>query len=250
MLSKRIILPLIACVLTLCSVHGQCMIDTARASKVVEVDAHILAGGSSVIQNYQHKFPQIKNMNTNTGGSFGAGFRAVFPIRRFIGFGTGIDIMLHNYNMDMTVMGNDNASMSAVFIDNRMWYMNFPLFVSLRLDVDRRVRWDIDLGMYYAYGFAGVQRQRIYRADINAMDEIVPQLENVKTGYFHSNATFINVFNRGDIGLHLATSLNFGPHLMVGGRLQIGCKNSARANGVLNPSVHNITFNGVLGYRF
>lgn len=225
-------------------------VDFSPSDRLVEVDVHAIGGASSVMQNYKSCFPQIQNLNVNMGASLGIGARAVFGIRGYFGFGTAIDVTLNNYNMDMAVMGTDRASMSAVFVDNHTYKVNVPVFVSFRFNVDRSVRWNVDAGLYYSYGFAGTQKQSIYRADINEMEELVAQKLNVKTDYYHSGDTFINSFNRGDIGLHLATSLNFGPHLLVGVQAQTGFKNSARPNGVQNPKIRNYDFHAVLGYRF
>jgi len=235
--------------LPLCA-RSEDFVDFSPAKRFIEVDIHALGGFGSVLQNYKKQFPQIQNLNVNKGESFGLGFRAVFGIKEFLGFGTALDVTTNSYNIDMAVIGSDNASMSAVFIDNRTYTVNVPVFVSFRFGVDRSVRWSVDCGFYYAYGFAGKQKQRIYRADVNAMDELVPQLVNTSTDYYHSAATFINAFNRGDLGLHLATYVNFGPHLVVGARYQLGFKNISRSSGVVNPSIHNQYFQGVVGYRF
>lgn len=232
------------------SVAAADFVDFTPSDRLVEVDAHAIGGASSVMQNYKSCFPQIQNLNVNMGASLGIGARAVFGLRGYLGFGTAIDVTLNNYNVDMAVMGTDRASMSAVFIDNHTYKVNVPVFVSFRFNVDRSVRWNVDVGVYYSYGFAGTQKQNIYRADINEMEELVSQKLNVKTDYYHSENTFINSFNRGDIGLHVATSLNFGPHLLVGVRAQTGLKNSARPNGVRNPMIRNYDFHAVLGYRF
>ncbi|MBD5297902.1 MAG: PorT family protein [Bacteroides sp.] len=225
-------------------------VDFSKSDKLIEVDVHAFGGAGSVTQNYKKLFPQIRNLNVNMGGSGGLGFRAVFGLRNYLGFGTSLDVTMNTYNMDMTVMGSDNASMSALFIDNRAYYVNIPVFVSFRFNVAENVRWSVDGGFYYAYGFAGSQKQRIYRADTNAMGELVAQTQSVKTGYFHSPSTFINAFNRGDLGLHLATYVNFGPHLVVGAKYQYGVKNISRPLGVENPSIHNHYLHGVVGYRF
>ncbi|MCM1293594.1 MAG: PorT family protein [Bacteroides sp.] len=225
-------------------------VDFSPAKRMLEVDVHALGGVGSVIQNYKSHFPQIQNLNVNLGESLGLGFRAVYGIREYLGFGTAIDLTMNKYNIDMAILGSDNMSMSAVFIDNRMYYVNIPVFASFRFNIDKSVRWSVDVGMYYAYGIGGTQKQRIYRADVNAMDELVPQVVDVKTDYFHSSSTLINGFNRGDLGVHLATFVNFGPHLIVGARYQIGCKNASRSLGVVNPSIHNHYFQGIVGYRF
>lgn len=232
------------------SAGAEVFVDFSPASRFIEVDAHAIGGVGSVLQNYKKEFPQIQNLNVNLGESLGLGFRAVFGIRGFLGLGTALDVTTNKYNIDMAILGSDNASMSAVFIDNRTYTVNIPVFVSFRFNVDRSVRWSVDAGMYYAYGLGGRQKQRIYRADVNAMDELVPQLVDVSTDYYHSRATFINGFNRGDLGFHLATYINFGPHLVVGAKYQIGVKNISRNIGVVNPSIHNQYFQGIVGYRF
>lgn len=232
------------------SVRASDFVDFSPARKLLEVDVHALGGISTITQNYKSSFPQIQNLNINLGASFGAGFKAVFGLREYLGFGTAIDITTGQYNIDMAVLGADAESMSAVFLDNTLWQVNIPIFVSFRFRVDRNVRWCVDVGGYYAYGFAGTQKQRIYRADINEMDEIVPQIERVRTDYYHSSSTFINTFNRGDIGFHLATYIDFGKHLTVGARFQTGVKNTSRSLGLINPTVRNFTFHGSVGYRF
>ncbi len=225
-------------------------VDFSRSANFIEVDVHALGGIGAASMNYAKLFPQIQNQNVNMGESLGLGFRAVFGVRNYLGFGTALDVTTNSYNIDMAVMGSDKTSMSALFIDNRTYYVNIPAFVSFRFNVDNRVRWSVDAGLYYAYGFAGTQKQRIYRADINEMEELVPQIVTVKTNYFHSHSTFINGFNRGDIGIHLATYVNFGQHFVVGAKYQHGVKNISRPLGVENHTIHTHYFHGIIGYRF
>lgn len=230
---------------------GDLKLDTAPASRFIEVDIHALGGGGSVTQNYCKLFPQIENLNVNMGGNFGIGGRAVFGLREYLGLGTAIDFTVTNYDTDMLIYGQaESDGISAAYIDNVIYRVTVPVFVSLRFNVDRSVRWNIDAGLYYSYGLGGRQKQKIFRGEINAMGELVTERENLTTDYYHSGDTFINVYNRGDIGVHLGTSLNFGPHLLVGGQLQYGLKNSARHTGVANPRVHNLSVNAMIGYRF
>lgn len=225
-------------------------LDYGPAKSLLEIELHTLAGGSTVTQNYNKIYSRIQKQNVNMGNSWGIGAKAVFGLRDFLGIGTSANLMWNQYNIDMAVVGSDNMSMSAVFIDNNNFTFNVPIFVSFRFNVAHSVRWNVDGGFYYSYGFAGKQKQKIYRAEINAMDELVPEIQTVSTDYYHSPRTLFNVFNRGDIGIHLATSLNFGPHLSVGFQTQYGLKNSARNNGIDKPSVHNYSLHGMIGYRF
>lgn len=250
---NKIKISLLTVLALLCSsltLHSEDFVDFSPAKQSLELEAHAIAGTSGVIQNYESLFPQIQNMNANMGASLGIGFRAVFGFREYFGLGTAINVTLNNYNTNIAVLGSDNRSMSSVYIDNQFYSVNFPVFLSFRFNVDKTVRWSVDAGLYYAYGFAGTQKQRIYRAEVNAMDELVPQLVNIKTDYYHSRETFINGYNRGDIGLHLATQVNFGNHFLVGLQYQFGFKNSSQAIGVVNPSIHNNLLHAKVGYRF
>lgn len=229
---------------------GDSLVSYAPATKLIETQVHLLGGGSSITQNYRNTFPNIQNQNVNMGTSWGVGAKAVFGIKEYLGFGTAIDFMLNHYNIDMAIIADDNTSMSALFVNSHNYTVNIPVFISFRFNVARKVRWNVDGGMFYTFGFGGQQKQLIYRAEINSMDELVPELERVTTDYYHSPRTLFNVFNRGDLGLHLGTSLDFGPHLSVGAQAQYGLKNQARSNGVYKPSVHNFAIHALIGYRF
>lgn len=225
-------------------------IDFGSAPRLIEVSAHAMGGISTISQNYDDVYPQIQNLNINAGNSFGIGVKAVLGIKNYLGFGTALNATLNYYNTDLAIIGNNNSSLNTVFVSNRNMTFNIPIFMSLRFNVSHSVRWDVDLGMYYSFGFAGRQRQQIYRAGINSMDELVPEMETVTTDYYHSPRTIFNVFNRGDIGLHVGTSLDFGPHLTIGLQSQYGLKNAARNNSLTDASVHNFSLLALVGYRF
>jgi|GEM_PF-432027 hypothetical protein len=221
------------------------------APQFIETEVHALAGCATVINNYKSCFPQIENLRTNMSHALGIGARGVFGIRNYLGLGTELNVMNYAYTMDMAVVNENTHSMSAVYLDNNFWYINIPVFVSLRFNIAHSVRWSVDAGAYYAFGFAGNQHQVIYRGAVNALDELVLEKVDLKTDYFHSGTTFQNVFLRGDIGAYIGSSLNFGPHFSVGFRSQIGIKNTASSpNGIEHPQIRNVSFTGTLGYRF
>lgn len=228
------------------------LLDTDKAKKPIETGIHVIAGGSSIIQNYRSTFPEIRNLDSNIGFSSGIGGRVTFGLREYLGLTTQANILFNNHNMDMAVVSGDGSeSMSALFIDSRAFYFNVPVCMTLRLNVAHSVRWNIDLGVYYSYGFAGRQRQTIYYAEISQIGQMVSERIDIKTDYFNSTATFQNSFHRSDIGIHFGTSLNFGPHLCVGFQLQKGFKNiSFTQSGIKNPRITNFTLHGMLGWRF
>ena len=221
------------------------------APQFIETEVHALVGSASVINNYRSCFPQIENLRTNMGHALGLGGRAVFGLRDYLGFGTELNVIHSTYTMDMAVVSDDNNYISAVYLDNDLWYLNIPVFASVRFNVAHSVRWHIDLGGYYAFGFAGKQHQVIYRGSVNALDELVLEKVDSKTDYFHSGSTFQNVFLRGDIGAFFCTGLNFGRHLSVDFRAQCGIKNTASSPlGIKHPHIRNVSFVGSVGYRF
>ena len=116
-------------------------VDFGPAEKFIEPEIHLLAGSSSVTQNYRSCFPEIKDLNINMGFSGGIGGSAVFGLSNFLGLGTSLDVMVNNYNIDMAVVGPNNLSVSSLFINNRAYYLNVPVFVSFRFNPMRSMRW-------------------------------------------------------------------------------------------------------------
>ncbi len=245
-----IIFLLASAIIPLKAMPTEDFVDCSPAQKLLTVQIHALGGGSTITQNYKKVFPVITNQNINMGNSWGIGAKAVFGIREYLGFGTSANVTINNYNIDMAILGDDRLSMSAAFLNNRFVTLNIPVFVNFHFNVARSVAWNVETGLFFSYGFAGHQKQRIYRAEINSMDEFIPELESIRTDYYKSPRTLFNSFRRTDIGFHIGTSLDFGPHLTVGVQSQFGFKNAAITTGVANPSIHNISLHALIGYRF
>lgn len=226
------------------------LISHSAPPKLVETQVHGILGAYSINTNYRKEIPTIQNQNTNPGFVYGIGGKAVLGITDFIGVGVQLNVLHSGYNIDMTVMSNNPIRLSAIFINSSNYTVTAPFFLSLRLNVARKVRWNIDGGLYYSFGFAGNQKQLIYRSEVNSMGEVMAEMERVSTDYYHSPRTAFNVFNRGDLGIFIGTSLDFGKHFNIGIQLPIGLKNAARTNGVISPTVHNYALQALLGYRF
>ena len=62
---------------------AQQFVSFAPARQFLEVDVHLLGGGSGVIQNYASCFPEIREINNSMGGSYGVGAGAVFGLNTF-----------------------------------------------------------------------------------------------------------------------------------------------------------------------
>lgn len=228
-------------------------VDHGPAPRFIEPQIHIWYGGSLVTENYMSCFNEISQMNSNPGSNIGLGGVAVFGISDFVGLGTELNVTLSKYRTDFAVSNNTVTSVSNIFLRNRAWYFNIPVYVQFRFNVDTRVRWNIDAGMYYSYGFSGSQSQSIYSAQINDLSQLVSVKINSKPNYFNNSDTFINSYHRGDIGLHLATALTFSRKYSVGARMNLGFKNISYIMNnawIDNPNIHNFNFAVVLGRTF
>lgn len=225
-------------------------ISFAPPRQFVELDLHLLGGTTGITQNYQGSFPQIRELNASMGAGYGVGAGAVFGFSSFLGLGTQLNLNLCHNKLNIAVSNDDITSVSNIFISNRYLYANIPVYLSFRFNLLGSLRWNVDTGFYYSYGLTGKQKQTIYNSTVNELGQLVPRVVETKPDYFHSDATFINAYNRSDIGLHLATGLQFGRHITLGCQFQIGFKNVAYTSGIVNPNIHNLSLLASLGYKF
>lgn len=225
-------------------------VNFGAPKKFIELEVHFDVGGSGVFQNYMKCFNQIKELNTTAGTSFGIGSKAVFGVSDFLGFGTELNFVLNRYSIDFAVTNAEVSSVSNIFLRNRYTYANIPVFVSFRFNASNSVRWNINLGVYYEYGLFGNQKQTIYNTSMNELGQLVPQTVEIKPAYFGSDETFINSFYHSDLGFHFSTGLTFGGHITIGAKLNLGFKNISYTDGLINPSIHNYSIMGSIGYQF
>ncbi|MCM1027998.1 MAG: PorT family protein [Pseudoflavonifractor sp.] len=225
-------------------------IDYGPAPSFLDLDIHALFGGAMITENYLGSFPEITQMNTSPGSTWGAGAKAVFGIRDWVGLGTGIDLVFNHYRVDMAVAASDVSSVSNIFLRNSSTYIRIPVFLQVRFNVSSNVRWVIDGGMYYAYGIGGSQSQDIYNAQVNSLGQLVSTVISAKNDYFSDDKTFIHSNRRSDIGLHLASGLRFS-RLSIGAGLDFGLKNIAyipHGRGIVTPNIHNFCYYLSVGY--
>lgn len=230
--------------------YSQEFISFAPARQFLEVDVHLLGGGSGITQNYASCFSEIREINNSMGGSYGVGAGAVFGLNTFLGLGTEFNLLVNHSRTDMGVSNDDATSVSNVFLRNRYCYANIPVFMSFRFHVLGPIRWNIDAGLFYQYGISGSQSQTIFNSVINDLGQLVPRVVKSKPDYFNSKDTFIHSYRRSDIGLHLSTALQFGRHFAIGARIQFGFKNVAHTDGIVCPRIHNYDFHALAAYKF
>lgn len=225
-------------------------LDRSAPRRFLELEAHVLGGANYITQNYQSLFSEIADLNVNIGTTYGVGVGAQFAILDFIAIGTELNLLVNNYSVDMVATGEGMSSVSSIFLNNSYTTVNIPVYSSVRFNLARGVKWNVDLGLYYTYGLGGSQKQSIYDSRVNSLGQLVMTDEQNKVDYYDDYRCFINTTCRPDLGLHLATGLTFGRHFTIELRSQIGLKNEAKTEGFRRPKVHNINLLCVAGYRF
>ncbi|MDE6377143.1 MAG: PorT family protein [Duncaniella sp.] len=212
--------------------------------------AHVLVGGSYLTENYRSCFHEISDLNTVMGPAGGLGVGVRFNLRSFLGLGTELNFTRNSDKMDIAVVGDDNRSVSNVFQRNVYWRLDIPVYLSYITRFGAKVEWNVDAGLYYAYGTGGSQKNNIYHTTTNDLGQLMMSMTSYDTGFYNDPKAFINYYRRGDIGLHLATGLTFASHLRVGVRAHIGMSNAARTTGIVRPKCHNMDFMAMLGWMF
>lgn len=226
------------------------MVDRGRAARFIDIDVHVMAGGSYMTENYMSCYPEMSDLNTSMRPSFGVGVGARFNIRGFLGLGTELNFTRNGFNMDMAVIGSSGQSVSNVFQRNTYYKVDIPVYVTFLFNLSRTVRWNVDGGMYYAYGLSGKQKNTIYDTRSNDLGQLMMSVTPYDADFYKDSRAFINSYDRGDIGLHLATGLTFSGHLKVGVSARIGMSNLANSTGLVKPESHTMDFMATLGWQF
>lgn len=232
------------------SLSAEGLVSTGPAPRFVEIDVHAFAGAAGMTQNYGGKFGAIRELNNSMGSQFGVGAGTVFGFNALVGLGTELNLTFNRMKLNMMVESEADNSVSNIYLRNNYTYINIPIYVRFRFRLSDNVRWNVDGGIYYGYGISGKQKQTIYNAKLNQLDQLVPQVVEAKPKFFHSGATFLNSFNRGDYGIHIATGLQFGRHITVGARFNFGLKNISYTAGLQNSNIHNYSVAAKVGYIF
>ena len=226
------------------------MIDRSRPERFLDIDVHVMVGGSYMTENYVSCYPEISDLNTSMRPAFGVGVGARFNIRSYLGLGTELNFTRNGFGMDMAVIGRGGQSVSNVFQRNTYYKVDIPLYVSFIFNLSKEVRWNVDAGMYYAYGLGGKQKNTIYDTRTNELGQLMMSVTPYEADFYKDTRAFINSYDRGDIGLHLATGLTFSRHLKVGVRAHIGMSNLAYSTGLVRPNSHTLDFMAMVGWQF
>ena len=246
---RRLLLPALIMLASFIPVYADDVAaDIVRQDNFLEIDVHALVGCSYMTENYISCYPEISDLNTSAGVSFGVGVGALFNINRLIGLGTELNFMRNAFKMDMAAVGPQ--SVSNVFQRNTYYKIDFPVYVRWKFDLARNVVWNVDGGLYYTYGLGGKQKCNIYDTRTNDLGQLMLSMTPISADFYKDSKAFINSYDRSDIGLHAATGLTFRSHLSIGVRAHVGFKNVAHSIGLVRPNMHTMDFRACVGWRF
>ena len=242
----------ISLLLTLClpAWSARPMVDYGKPDGFIDIYGQLLVGGSYITENYRSCYSEISDINSSMRPAFGLGVGARFNIRAFLGLGTELNFSRNGYNLDMAVVGDGDRSVSNVFQRNHFYKLDIPVFMSVIFNLSQSVKWNVDAGMYYAYGISGKQKNTIYNTRVNELEQLMMSVTPYEADFYNDKNAFINSYRRGDIGIHLATGLTFSSHLRIGVRSQFGFSNISNSIGIVKPSAHNLSFMAVVGWQF
>lgn len=247
---RRLLLPALMLLVNCfsASADDDVTVEIGQSKRFIDVEVHALIGGSYMTDNYTSCYPEISDLNTTLGPSFGLGVGAQFNLTRTIGLGTEFNISRNAFKMDMAVVGPQ--SVSNVFQRNTYYKIDFPVYVRLNFDLAGAVAWNVDAGLYYTYGLGGRQKSNIYDTRSNDLGQLMLSMTPIRADFYKDRNAFINSYDRGDIGLHVASGLTFNNHFCIGVRAHIGFKNLAHSTGLVKPDMHTMDFRACIGWRF
>ncbi|MCH5345872.1 MAG: outer membrane beta-barrel protein [Muribaculaceae bacterium] len=226
------------------------LINFGPAKQLLTLNAHVGAGNSLISSNLESAFPSITESSLNAGWAFLFGATAEVGLRDYLALGTEVNLLIDNYTGDIIVHREASRQVSNIFLRNHFYAINFPVYLSLKMNLASTVRWNVDAGLYYTYGLGGKQHQTVYNAVVNDLGQQILSSYSTTSNYYNDSRSFINSAHKGDIGLHIASGLTFRDRYILGARARLGLKNIANTVGLIHPNIHNFSFMVVIGYRF
>ncbi len=224
--------------------------DISRSSDLIECELHSSIGASWVTQNYSKNIPQMQALNMTPGAMVGLGARVQLVMHDFFAIGTSASFNICNYSMTAITTSHKPDNTAGFSVDNRYYYLNIPVYASFRFNIADNVRWNVDGGLYYAYGLGGSSKSNIYITYQNELGQFITEEFADKDSYFSEDTPLLHDTHRSDYGLHIATGLKINDHYCINLIAQFGMKNVAEKKNTTDMSVHNINCCVSLGYEF
>lgn len=226
-------------------------IDTGRPdSYIPRVEIHGGVGVSTITQNYNSEIEGCADFFMTPGCQGVAGVTVELPLRKFLYIGTGADFNFSHYNWSMTTIDAVEGTLNTIYSRNSYQVLDIPIYIGVRFNLGKRVKWTNELGFYLSQGLVGKSRYKAYVSSTNALGQSQVSTSSYTRSYYKDDDPLINGNSRTDFGMHISTGLLLRNHWTLKAVLRTGFNNMARNNGVLDIKNHNISASLRLGYAF
>lgn len=224
--------------------------DTSRPTKIVEAGVNVGVGASSMIQNYRTVIPGLSDFTFTPGVMVSFGADVKLPIRNYLAVGTALNFNINNYFWTMTILDPQAGTLNNLSSRHHFYDLDIPIYLDLRFNISRNVRWENEIGWYLSVGLGGKTRTRSYSSSTNSLGQSQVTETYYKRDYYNDKGAIVNGISSTDWGLHLATGLTVSRHLSIKAVMHAGARDVSRNFGVLN--IHNHTLNASfkVGYIF
>lgn len=193
--------------------------------------------------------------STKAGGVLGVKFDYVLPNAHGTYITTGVDWTLKGGKYQTSAITLEGTpKTSDVTIKNRMNYLEIPVRVGFRYNLNKEFGFYGEFGPYFAIGFAG---RHAIRAEQE--NKTWTEYEDTHSYNIFRSSTEKENYQRWDSGLGFRLGAEYNQHYNV----TLGCDwgitdmyrkayrtTEATYTGIKMPKAHNFNFTLALGYRF
>ncbi len=224
--------------------------DSSRPEKWIEFQPHVSVGLSTIVQNYGSQVPGMSDFMLSPGCRVSGGLDIRFCIRNSFGLATGMEFNINNFRYSMSIVDNSSGSISSMYTRNHYYTLTVPVYLSWRFNIGRRMMWNVDAGMYFSQGTGGHLKASGYTSGENALGQPVVTHANYETDYYNNRQALINGVKKFDFGPRIATGLVYRHRYTFNAIFQIGARNLAINQGVLDIHYRNLSLDFQIGYIF
>ncbi|MCC8119565.1 MAG: PorT family protein [Bacteroidales bacterium] len=224
--------------------------DSTRPEKWIEFQPHVSVGLSTIVQDYGSKIPGLSDFMLSPGCRMNLGLDIRFCIRNSFALATGLEFNINNFRYSMSIVDTSSGSISSIYTRNHYYSLTVPVYLSWRLNIGRRMMWNVDAGLYFAQGTGGTMKASGYISGNNSLGQPIVEHANYQTDYYVSSQAMINGVKKFDFGPRIATGFVYRHRYTLNAVFQIGARNLAINQGVMDLNYRNLSLDFQIGYIF
>lgn len=246
------ICPLLACA----SAHAQTpaperpVYDTSAPSKFVEIKPHLAVGMSTAADNYSDVIPGLTDLQMSPGVLIRPGIDVMFSISNSVAVATGLNFGINNSRSSLSIINESASNISTAYIKNHFYEISAPVYVSLRFNLGRRIRFNFDIGAYITQGLGGKVHTSGYTFGENSLGQ--PTISHLfyKKDYYDDDMSVINSVKKFDYGPHVAAGVIYRRHYAFNWVFEVSAGNLAINHNVLDVKYRHVRLAFEMGYIF